>query len=48
MYDTKLKYITVTSNASMIDFWKQETDVICIKGVSDDKDKYLQFKNVYL
>lgn len=35
---------TLTSSASMIDFGKQPTDVICIKGVSDDKDKYIQFK----
>lgn len=35
---------TLTTSASMIDFAKQQTDVICIKGVSDDKDKYIQFK----
>jgi uncharacterized Zn ribbon protein len=35
---------TLTTSASMIDFGKQPTDVICIKGVSDDKDKYIQFK----
>ncbi len=33
---------TFRENASMIDFGKQSTDVICIKGVSDDKNKYIQ------
>jgi len=45
LYDVKFADgFTLTMNASMINFGKQPTDVVCIKGVSDDKDKYIQFK----
>ena len=44
MYDTNICDCTFTRSISFIDFGKQSTDVICIKGISDDKDKYIQFK----
>lgn len=45
MYDIDLGNSgIIRSNISMIDFVKQPKDIICIKGVSDNKDKYIQFK----
>lgn len=43
MYDANVGDCTFTMNISMIDFGKQSTDVICIKGISDNKDKYIRF-----
>ena len=35
--------VTMEMEADMAFFGNQPTDVVCIKGLSDDKDKYIQF-----
>lgn len=35
---------TWITDAFLIEFGKSSSDVICIEGVSDDKDKYINFK----
>lgn len=46
MYNIHLGEFTITVDLSFIDFGYPPIHIVCIKGISDDKDKYMQLNNI--